>query len=170
MSVTGRIRPAGPLLALPIAAIVLAACGSTKTVTDTTTDTTTATVEATTNTGTTSNPTTGAAGSEANLTTAQQNAARAAQSYLSISGFSKQGLIDQLSSSAGDGYNVHDATVAVNSLADVDWNQQAARSAKAYLDVSPFSCSALKQQLSSSAGDKFTTAQAEYGAKKAGVC
>jgi hypothetical protein len=169
MSATGPIRRAGCLLALPIAAIVLAACGSsTKTVTDTTKVTTT--VKASTNTATApSNTTTDAAGSEANLTTAQKNAVKAAQGYLSISGHSKQGLIDQLSSSAGDGYKVHDATVAVNTL-KVDWNEQAARAAKAYLDTSSFSCSGLVQQLSSSAGDKFTTAQAEHGAKKAGVC
>ena len=39
-----------------------------------------------------------------------------------MTGFSKQGLIDQLSSSAGDGYSVSDAAVAVDSLS-VDWNR-----------------------------------------------
>ena len=103
------------------------------------------------------------------LTNAQQNAARAAQQYLSISGFSRQGLIDQLSSSAGDGYSVQDATVAVDSL-KVDWNAEAAQSAKAYMKISPFSCSGLIDQLDSSAGDQYTVAQATYGAQQAGAC
>jgi Host cell surface-exposed lipoprotein len=132
--------------------IVLVACGSSsvKTVTTTVAETTTEAAPP---------ANTPPAGSEANLTTPQKNAVRAAQNYLSISGFSKLGLINQLSSSAGDGYSVKDATVAVNEL-QVNWKEQAARAAKAYLDVSPFSCSGLVQQLSSSAGDKFTTAEA----------
>ncbi|HYW08131.1 MAG TPA: Ltp family lipoprotein, partial [Longimicrobium sp.] len=36
------------------------------------------------------------------LTTAQQNALRSAENYLQMSGFSRQGLIDQLSSEAGE--------------------------------------------------------------------
>lgn len=84
-------------------------------------------------------------------------------------GFSRLGLIQQLSSPAGDGYPLADATYAVDSL-HVDWNAQAALSAKNYLSLEPFSCSGLVQQLSSSAGDQFTLAQAQYGAKVAGVC
>ncbi len=162
--VTDCIRLAGLLLAIPAAAIMLVACGSgsATTVTDATT-----VVETTTAAAPPAN--TPPADSEANLTTSQKNALRAAQNYLSISGFSKLGLINQLSSSAGDGYSVGDATTAVNNL-QVDWNEQAARSAKAYLAISPFSCSGLVQQLSSSAGDKYTSAQAKYGAKQAGVC
>jgi len=34
----------------------------------------------------------------------------------------------------------------------------------------PFSCQGLIQQLSSPAGDKFTVAQATYGAHQAGAC
>jgi uncharacterized membrane protein YeiB len=103
------------------------------------------------------------------MTAQQQNAARSAQQYLSISGFSRQGLIDQLSSSAGDGYSVQDATVAVDSLT-VNWNAEAVKSAKQYLSISAFSCNGLIQQLDSSAGDKYTVAQATYGAQQAGAC
>jgi hypothetical protein len=74
-----------------------------------------------------------------------------------------------LSSQAGDGYPLADATFAVDSLHE-DWNAQAASSAKEYLSQQSFSCSGLIQQLSSSAGDQFTTAQAQYGAKAAGIC
>lgn len=103
------------------------------------------------------------------LTNPQNNAVRSARQYLSVSGFSRDGLIQQLSSSAGDGYDVADATAAVDSL-DVDWNENAAKSAKQYLSVSSFSCDGLIKQLSSSAGDKYTVSQATYGARQAGAC
>lgn len=104
-----------------------------------------------------------------NLTASQNNAVRSATNYLNISGFSRAGLIQQLSSDAGDGYSVSDATIAVDSL-NVDWNENAARSAKQYLEISGFSCRGLIQQLSSSAGDKYTVGQATYGARQAGAC
>ena len=102
-----------------------------------------------------------------NLTAAQRNAVRSANSYLQLSGFSRQGLIDQLSSEFGDSYSVGDATVAVNSLS-TDWNTQAARSAVSYLDLLGFSCRI--DQLSSEFGDKYTVEQATYGATQAGIC
>lgn len=103
------------------------------------------------------------------LTSPQENAARSAKQYLGISGFSRSGLIGQLSSDAGDGYAEADATAAVDSL-NVDWNEQAARSAKQYLQISGFSCQGLIEQLSSSAGDKYSNSEASYGAKQAGAC
>ena len=106
---------------------------------------------------------------ESNLTGPQRNAARSASSYLSMTGFSRNGLIDQLSSDAGEGYSVADATAAVDSLG-VDWNENAARSAKEYLDMTGFSCKGLIEQLSSSAGSQYTVEQATYGARAAGAC
>jgi hypothetical protein len=103
------------------------------------------------------------------LTGQQHNAVRSAKQYLSMQGFSRKGLIQQLSSDAGNGYEVTDATAAVDSL-NVDWNQQAVRSAKQYLDLQGFSCKGLVQQLSSSAGSGYTVEQAKYGAKQAGAC
>lgn len=103
------------------------------------------------------------------LTGPQKNAARSANSYLSMQGFSRNGLIEQLSSQYGDGYSVVDATAAVDSLT-VDWNEQAARSAQQYLSMMGFSCNGLIEQLSSSAGDKYTKSQAAYGANQAGAC
>lgn len=104
-----------------------------------------------------------------NLTSQQKNAVRTANQYLEMSGFSKAGLIAQLSSDVADGYTVKDATAAVESL-DVDWNEQAVRSAKQYLEMSGFSCKGLIRQLSSDVAGKFTVEQATYGAKKAGAC
>lgn len=103
------------------------------------------------------------------LTGPQKNAARSAKQYLRMTGFSREGLIQQLSSSAGDGYDVADATAAVDSL-EVDWNQNAVRSAKQYLNMTGFSCKGLIEQLSSSAGDKYTESQATFGAQQAGAC
>ncbi len=86
-----------------------------------------------------------------------------------MQGFSRQGLIDQLSSDFGDGYEVSDATVAVDSL-EVDWNKEALDSAKLYLSMQGFSCKGLIDQLSSESGDNFTESQATYGAQQAGAC
>ena len=106
---------------------------------------------------------------DTSMTTQQKNAARSAKNYIGFKGFSRDGLIQQLSSDAGDGYNIEDATIAVDSL-DIDYNEQAARSAENYLSFKGFSCNGLIQQLSSSAGDKFTASQAEYGAQASGAC
>lgn len=103
------------------------------------------------------------------LTGPQINAVRSAEQYISMSGFSRSGLIQQLSSDAGDGYNIADATVAVDSL-NIDWNKEAVRSAEQYLSMSGFSCKGLIDQLSSSAGDGYTVSQATYGAQQAGAC
>jgi hypothetical protein len=103
------------------------------------------------------------------LSAAQSNAVRSAEQYLAMSGFSRKGLIEQLSSEAGNGYSVSDATAAVDSL-NVDWNENAAKSARQYLDISGFSCAGLIEQLSSSAGSDYTVKQATYGARQAGAC
>ena len=47
---------------------------------------------------------------------------------------------------------------------------QAAKSAQSYLDIQSFSCSGLINQLSSSAGDGYTKAQATYGAHQTAAC
>ncbi len=104
-----------------------------------------------------------------NMTRSQENAVRSANSYLDFKGFSRNGLIDQLSSQYGDGYDVEDATIAVDSLT-VDWDAQAARAAETYLEFKGFSCRGLIQQLSSEYGGKFTESQATFGAEQAGVC
>ncbi len=101
-------------------------------------------------------------------TKAQKNAIKSAKNYLEFTGFSKKGLIRQLSSSAGDGYSKADATYAVNHI-KVDWNEQAAKSAKQYQDMLPMSRAGLIHQLTSSAGDQYTTKQANYGADKVGL-
>lgn len=103
------------------------------------------------------------------LTGPQRNAVRSAKQYLQMSGYSRDGLIGQLSSEYGEGYIYEDAVAAVDSLV-VDWNEEAAQSAKQYLSMSGYSCKGLIDQLSSQYGEKFTKAQATYGAEQAGAC
>jgi len=91
----------------------------------------------------------------------EQNAVQKAQDYLSISAFSRSGLIEQLEYS---GFSTADATYAVSALT-VDWNQQAAQKARDYLSISAFSRSGLIEQLEYSG---FTPNQAEYGASAVG--
>lgn len=99
----------------------------------------------------------------------QIQAGRSAALYLQMSGFSRQGLIEQLSSPYGDRYDRADATAAVDALA-VDWNAQAARAAGQYLTMMGFSCQGLIDQLASEHGERFTRAEAEAGARAAGAC
>lgn len=94
------------------------------------------------------------------------NAVQAAEQYLDFAGFSRQGLIDQLSSEYGDQYPVEVATAAVDSL-NVDYNAEAVEAAESYLEFQAFSHAGLVDQLSSEYGDQFTREQAEYGASVA---
>ena len=68
------------------------------------------------------------------MTSGQKNALESAQNYIDMSGFSKAGLIQQLSSSAGEGYSKADATFAANHV-DANWNKEAVEAAKNYLDI-----------------------------------
>ena len=97
------------------------------------------------------------------MTAAQQQAVDAAQSYLSEGqGFSKQGLLSQLTSSAGNGFSMPDAKFAIHYL-NPNWDQQAVEAADGYLtEGQGFSEQGLLQQLTSSAGSGFTQTQAEY--------
>jgi hypothetical protein len=95
------------------------------------------------------------------VTVAQANAIQAAKDYLQETPFSRAGLIEQLSSSAGSGFPMAVAVFAVNHI-KVNWNTEAVQAAKNYLQESAFSRSGLIEQLSSSAGSAFTAAQAQY--------
>jgi hypothetical protein len=96
---------------------------------------------------------------------ANRRALESAQSYLAMSGFSKQGLYEQLSSSAGEGFTQTEAQYAVDHV-NADWNREAVESARSYLEMMPMSRAELIGQLSSSAGDGFTYEQALYAVNK----
>lgn len=108
-------------------------------------------------------PSTPAAPSSPAMTVSQQQAVSAAQGYLTEGeGFSYAGLLQQLTSSAGNGFSQSDATFAINYL-HPNWDQQAVQSAQGYLTGGEgFSYQGLLQQLTSSSGSGFTQAQAEY--------
>lgn len=172
--------------------LLLAACGSTVTTTQTTltrtvtaaprvatvTQTVTAAAPTVDQTPTTSAPIpdtsptalTTSADDGPSLTGEQENAVASAQQYLDGgTGFSRNGLIDQLSSQYGEGYPKNVATIAVDSLHE-DWNAQAVLAANNYLETQPFSCSGLIGQLESEYGSQFTHSQAVYGAKASKAC
>lgn len=92
-----------------------------------------------------------------------QNAKRTAEAYLSTMAFSKTGLIEQLKF---EGYQEVEATLAVNSIMSVDWNEQAARKGAEYLAMQGFSRSGLIDQL---LFEGFTSEEANYGADANGL-
>lgn len=98
---------------------------------------------------------------DSDLTLAQQNAIGRAESYLSFTAFSREGLIEQLEY---EGYSNADATFAVDAI-NVDWNEQAALQAEQYLELMSFSRQGLIDQL---LYEGFTQEQAEYGASAVG--
>lgn len=107
---------------------------------------------------------------EPEMSTEQANAVRSAENYLEFMPFSKQGLIDQLSSPAGDGYPQEVAVFAVEHIEDdVDWKEQAVKAAENYQELMGFSRDGLIQQLTSEAGDQYTQEQAEYAADQIGL-
>jgi hypothetical protein len=93
----------------------------------------------------------------------QEQAIEKAKSYLDYTAFSKIGLIRQLTTA--EHFSQADATFAVENIEStgaVDWNEQAVRKAKSYLDYSSFSRDGLVTQLESA--EDFTPAQAQHGA------
>ena len=75
--------------------------------------------------------------------------------------FSQSGLIKQLEY---EGFSNEDATYAVNNCI-VDWNEQAAKKAKEYIDTMSFSRDGLIDQLKY---EGFSQEQAEYGVSAIG--
>ncbi len=88
-------------------------------------------------------------------TTGQKNAYEKAQSYLSYSSFSYEGLIDQLEY---EQYSTEEAKWAVDHCG-ADWREQAVQKGKSYLDYSSFSKEGLREQLEY---EKFTAEEADY--------
>jgi hypothetical protein len=96
------------------------------------------------------------------MTVSQENAVESAESYLSYSGFSREGLIEQLEF---EEFSTADATFAVDNVT-VDWMAEAEQSAASYMDYSSFSRSGLIDQLEF---EGFTSDQAEHGADSVGL-
>lgn len=95
-------------------------------------------------------------------TVGEENARKSADSYLSFSAFSRNGLIDQL---LFEGFSQAEAEYGVDALG-ADWNEQAAKSADSYLSFSAFSRSGLVDQL---VFEGFSAAEAEFGVGASGA-
>lgn len=95
-------------------------------------------------------------------TMSQRNALNSAKSYLRLTAFSRQGLIEQLEY---EQYSHEDAVYAVDRCG-ADWNEQAVKSAKSYINMSAFSYSGLVGQLEY---EGFTHEQAVHGADSSGA-
>lgn len=90
------------------------------------------------------------------LTLGQENAISKAQSYLSLMGFSRTGLIEQLQF---EGFSPEEATFGADS-AGADWNAECAEKAQSYIDMMSFSRQGLYDQL---AFEGFQASEIEFG-------
>lgn len=88
-------------------------------------------------------------------TLAQENAIRKAQSYLDFTGFSRQGLIEQLEF---EGFSTEEATFGADN-AGADWNAEAAEKAASYLELTSFSREGLYDQM---AYEGFTDSEIQH--------
>lgn len=107
--------------------------------------------------------------SQGSWTREQKNAYKAALSYLEFMSFSRQRLIDQLSSPYADQYPFEVAEFVVSAIEEdglVDWNAECEEAAENYLDLMAFSKQELIDQLCSEYGDQFTREQAEQAVEK----
>lgn len=96
------------------------------------------------------------------VSTGEKNALESALSYLEYSGFSAEGLKDQLEF---EKFTSDEAQYAVDHCG-ADWNAEALESAKSYLEYSGFSEKGLKDQL---LFEKFTEEEASYGVEHCGA-
>ena len=85
-----------------------------------------------------------------------------AHSYLSVSAFSRSGLVKQLKF---EGFTTEQAKYGAAHVG-ANWSAQAAKAAKDYLRISGFSRSGLIHQLEF---EGYTVGQATYGVKEAGL-
>lgn len=94
-------------------------------------------------------------------TLGELNAVRKAEVYISMGGFSKKGLIEQLKY---EGFTAAESKYGVENIV-VNWDEQAAIKAETYMRVQAFSANGLIAQL---IYEGFTERQAAYGAYMVG--
>lgn len=97
-----------------------------------------------------------------NISKGQENALKSAKSYIKFSGFSRDGLIEQLEY---EQFSHEDAVYGADNCG-ADWNAEALESAKSYIKMSGFSYTGLIEQLEY---QQFTADQARYGADNCGA-
>ena len=92
-----------------------------------------------------------------------------AKTMLTTVHFSRQGMLDYLSSEAGGKYTDEAAEAAVKMLEDngeVDWFAEAEKAALDYKDMMLVTKEEVLEQLSSESGDQFTLEEAEAAVEK----
>ena len=102
---------------------------------------------------------------------AKQNALEQAQSYLEYSSFSRAGLLHQMTSEYGSGFEAEDAAWAIRYLEKfklVSWKAEAVEQAESYLEYSSFSRDGLYRQMTSEYGSQFTPEETNYALSKVG--
>lgn len=92
---------------------------------------------------------------EINITLGMENALKQAERYLDLTGFSYQGIIEQLEY---EKYTHEEAVYAADNCG-ADWKEEAVKKAKEYLNLTSFSRQGLIDQLKY---DKFTDEESEY--------
>jgi len=75
--------------------------------------------------------------------------------------FSEAGLYEQLTADEGDQFSEEAAQYAVDNI-EVDYNEQALKSAESYQEDMDMSPDAIYDQLASDDGEKFTDEEAQY--------
>lgn len=103
---------------------------------------------------------------------AHEMAIKEAESYLSVMSFSRQGLLDQLTSEYGGQFPLDQAEYGVAYLEAnglVDWNAEAVQEAQSYLNTMSFSRQGLYDQMTSEYGGQFTHEQTEHALNTVGL-
>lgn len=100
--------------------------------------------------------------SQNNVPAEDKSALSKAEDYANTMDMSKQGVYEQLTSDAGEQFSASAAQYAIDHLTDVDWNENALKKAKDYQDNMSMSPAEIHDQLTSSAGEQFTQAEADY--------
>lgn len=91
-----------------------------------------------------------------------------ARSYAETMHMSKASVRDQLVSEYGEAFPAAAADYAMANLTGIDWNANALEKAKSYRDDMHMSNTAIRKQLVSKYGEKFTAAEADYAMRELG--
>ena len=95
----------------------------------------------------------------------KEEAVKAAKDHLKYSTYSRQELLDALTSEYGDQFTDEEANNAIDYLEVsglADWKEEAVKAAKDHLQYSTYSRNELFDTLTSKYGDQFTAEEAEY--------
>ena len=97
-----------------------------------------------------------------------ESALAKARSYAENMHMSKAAVRDQLVSEYGESFPKAAADYAMANLDGIDWNANALAKAKSYRDGMHMSNAAIRKQLVSEYGEKFTAAEADYAMRELG--